>query len=469
MYIVFAFLSHLPTSGQFSRNEDVSADTSFDYYNHKNTTSIYDNLPKVYGVNLGGWLVLEPWIAPSLFEKVEKMCGEIPVDEYHLCSTLQIKAKPILSYHWDTFYTEDDIAKIANMGLDLIRIPVGYWAFGLLPDDPYIQGQERYLDLALEWAKKHNLKVQIGLHGLPGSQNGFDNSGLRTDTPQWLSTVENLNLTYKVVDYVLNKYGNMSTVHSIQVVNEPMGWVLNKTKLFDFYRYAIASFEEKRLQAKLVLHDAFYSMESWTSFKGDFILDHHLYECFTDWQIKYTFTEHLENVKRQAKRLRNTGHPSIVGEMSGALDDCTRFLNGVGRGSRWEGTYLSDHKGCCDGKDDRNNITNKDDIKMFLKQQFYEYEENGLGWIFWCWKTEQSIVWDMQRLADNDMLPVPLKKPTSRNKTEVELPWISVITENVEFESEFRNNFTVMEVKSSALRLSRKLLLWFAILQRIWR
>ncbi|KAI5969421.1 hypothetical protein CANMA_001488 [Candida margitis] len=223
--------------------------------------STYESLPKVYGVNLGGWLVTEPWITPSLFETVEKRSGQLPVDEYNICTILQIKAKSFLNYHWDTFYTESDLVKIAGLGLNSIRIPVGYWSFGLLPDDPYIHGQEKYLDLAIEWAERYNMKVQIGLHGLPGSQNGFDNSGFRTDKPQWLENKENMNLAYKVVDYILNKYGNMPIIHSIQVVNEPMGWILNRTKLLDLYRFAITPFEEKHLKAKLVLHDAFYCME----------------------------------------------------------------------------------------------------------------------------------------------------------------------------------------------------------------
>lgn len=85
-----------------------------------------------------------------------------------------------------------------------------------------------------------------------------------------------------------------------------MGWLLNKTNVLDFYRFAIDSFKEKHLTTKLVLHDAFYSMESWSNFQGGFVLDHHLYECFIGWQIKYNFTKHLENVKKQGRRLNNT-------------------------------------------------------------------------------------------------------------------------------------------------------------------
>ncbi|KAI5958223.1 SLX9 [Candida theae] len=42
---------------------------------------------------------------------------------------------PFLNYHWDTFYSEVDFAKNAGLGLSLVRVPVGYWAFGLLEDD----------------------------------------------------------------------------------------------------------------------------------------------------------------------------------------------------------------------------------------------------------------------------------------------------------------------------------------------
>ena len=46
---------------------------------HKNTCN--DN--KIRGVNLGGWLVLEPWITPSIFEEVNigRLKGAV-IDEY---------------------------------------------------------------------------------------------------------------------------------------------------------------------------------------------------------------------------------------------------------------------------------------------------------------------------------------------------------------------------------------------------
>ena len=47
--------------------------------------SLKCNDDTIRGVNLGGWLLLEPWITPSIFEEVNEVAGENRgkiVDEY---------------------------------------------------------------------------------------------------------------------------------------------------------------------------------------------------------------------------------------------------------------------------------------------------------------------------------------------------------------------------------------------------
>lgn len=53
-------------------------------------------------------------------------------------------------------------------------MPIGYWAWEVGPGEPYIQGQLPYLRNAVNWARDHGLKVIIDLHGVPGSQNGYE-------------------------------------------------------------------------------------------------------------------------------------------------------------------------------------------------------------------------------------------------------------------------------------------------------
>ena len=127
-------------------------DVDFDYNNDK-----------VYGVNLGGWFVLEPWITPSIFEATN---NNAVVDEFTLTQALgQDAASSVLTNHWNTWITQDDFNQIAAAGLNHVRIPIGYWAVAPLQGDPYVQGQLPVLDKAIGWARSAGLKVLLDLHG----------------------------------------------------------------------------------------------------------------------------------------------------------------------------------------------------------------------------------------------------------------------------------------------------------------
>ena len=60
----------------------------------------YYNPMALTGVNLGGWLILERWMTPTLFE------GTDAQDEYSFMQTPSAKAK--LRNHQKTFITERD-------------------------------------------------------------------------------------------------------------------------------------------------------------------------------------------------------------------------------------------------------------------------------------------------------------------------------------------------------------------------
>lgn len=117
---------------------------------------------KVRGVNLGGWLVLEPWITPSVFDAG----GQAAVDEWTLTEALgKDEARHRLSHHWAHFVGPDDFHQMAEAGLNHVRIPVGYWAVTPLEGEPYVDGQLEYLDHAIDWARDAGLKVIVDLHG----------------------------------------------------------------------------------------------------------------------------------------------------------------------------------------------------------------------------------------------------------------------------------------------------------------
>lgn len=69
-------------------------------------------------------------------------------------------AEAALQTHWETFFTESDIATIAATGINALRIPIGFWAYDNT-NTPYIKGADKYLELAIGWARDHGMKVWV--------------------------------------------------------------------------------------------------------------------------------------------------------------------------------------------------------------------------------------------------------------------------------------------------------------------
>jgi glucan 1,3-beta-glucosidase len=85
---------------------------------------------------------------------------------------------------------------------------------------------------------------------------------------------------------------------------------------------------------------------------------------------------------------------TMVGEFSAATNDCAKYLNGIGVGRRYDGTFKQGEPpvcpNCtCNGTEDWQTWT--DDYKQFLRQ-FIERQmdafESNIGWYFWNFKTE---------------------------------------------------------------------------------
>ena len=82
------------------------------------------------GVNLGGWL--------SQFDA--------PTKE-----------------HFDTFITEEDIRRIAGMGLDHVRVPVDYTVIETEDGIPKEEGYQ-YIDKCVQWCRNNGLHMIIDIH-----------------------------------------------------------------------------------------------------------------------------------------------------------------------------------------------------------------------------------------------------------------------------------------------------------------
>ncbi|KAI8321200.1 glucan 1,3-beta-glucosidase A [Martensiomyces pterosporus] len=374
--------------------------------------------PPTRGVNLGGLFVLEPWITPSLFKEWESTPNSPAIDEWSYCATLgKDECTRRLHAHWRSWVQETDIRELAGMHINTIRIPIGYWALAPNYTEPYIQGQIPYLKQVLGWATKYQLQVLLDLHGVPGSQNGFDNSGRRGDIT-WTKRPTDIQRSLDSLTELANIAREFPIVTGIQAVNEPANWGVDKSTIIDYYTQAYSTVRSIAPQVSLVFHDAFLPQEQW----GDLVpqswsnvyLDTHIYHVFMEDQLQLSDDQHINKTCADGERLKQFNYrtPTICGEFSLATTDCAGWLNGFQRGTRWDGTYLTGHPivpgATCQGQEDMS--TWSDSKRAFMKRfamaQFQAYEMAS-GWIFWNFKTERSDAWNFMKLSNAGIIPNP--------------------------------------------------------------
>ncbi|KAF2657878.1 glycoside hydrolase family 5 protein [Lophiostoma macrostomum CBS 122681] len=376
---------------------------------------------KVRGVNIGGWLIVEPFITPGIFDK-HSTAEHYVVDEWTLCEQLgKQDCYNVLKAHWDSFVSINDFRKIASAGFNVVRIPVGYWSY-LDLGAPYTAGAAPYVDKAVEWARETGLKVIIDLHGAPGSQNGFDHSGQQLATPGW-GKGETVNQTYQVLQILEDKYAKremQSVVIGIQILNEPFLNKLNTTLLKSFYATSYTQLRQTS-DTPLLIHDGFRPPTWLNNFltkpsdhSFSVIVDHHEYQIFDPSLVALSPAAHLQQICTSAPVYsRSSDKWTIVGEWSGAMTDCAKYVNGFMAGNRYEGSWEGSWRvGSCAGLSGEVGGWSeewKDDVRRYVEGQMDAFERGTDGWIFWNFKTEGSAgEWDLFQLLNEGVFPQPL-------------------------------------------------------------
>ncbi|XP_026395747.1 glucan 1,3-beta-glucosidase-like [Papaver somniferum] len=215
----------------------------------------------VKGVNLGGWLVLEGFITPSLFEGIlnPTMLDGTKVRFKSLRSNKYVSAQKggdsgIITVHKDkartreTFRvssgnelradhegmpTGDDDAATFQMIIDVkMNIKGDYQldnGYGLEKAAEVLsnhrsnfvtQADFQFLSrngintvrIPVGW--QYGIKCIIDLHAAPGSQNGMEHSSSRDGTIDW-TTSDNIQQTLRVIDFLASKYGNHDALSGI--------------------------------------------------------------------------------------------------------------------------------------------------------------------------------------------------------------------------------------------------------------
>ncbi|GAA5827835.1 hypothetical protein JCM5353_005660 [Sporobolomyces roseus] len=153
---------------------------------------------KLRGVNLGSLFILEPWMAGEAW----KTLGCTDFKDEWTCNEANglDKMQPKWEQHWDTFYTVADFEEMAKLGLNSVRIPIGYWIIdSLIGGDYFASGSFLYLKQILRWCKASSLAVCLDLHSVPGmGTKGESFTGHIVETPEFFND-ENYEKAYQVL------------------------------------------------------------------------------------------------------------------------------------------------------------------------------------------------------------------------------------------------------------------------------
>ncbi|KAJ6581032.1 glycoside hydrolase family 5 protein [Mycena capillaripes] len=132
---------------------------------------------KIYGVNLGSWLVLESWmLAQEWLDMGGEQCSECSTciaSEFAFAEAYPDKVDRIFAKHWESWFNQTDVDALVAAGINTVRIPLGYWIVEALVDrttEFYPRGGLAQLRRGLKLLQKAGIVAILDHHALPGVQ-----------------------------------------------------------------------------------------------------------------------------------------------------------------------------------------------------------------------------------------------------------------------------------------------------------
>lgn len=339
-------------------------------------------MERLRGVNLSGWFIPEPWVTPSLFAATGASNGE---ELQQALGATEFNER--MRQHYETFITEDDFRRIAQIGLNSVRLPVPWHVFGSQDEAaPYISAID-YVDRAMEWGEKYGISVLLDLATVPGGQGDSNDSATTPDTmAEWHSSTNGRAVALEVLERLAARYGTHDALFGIELLDSPIMSV--RQGLFtvtdgipihylrNFYRDAYKRVRMHMPTRKAVVFSASGHPDMWKRFmRGaqyqNVMIDLHLYHYRDDTAADITSPRGLSAAvgrnRQEIREARATKFPVIVGEWSAAAVLANASITPEGR-SAYE--------------------------RVFVSNQLATFELVS-GWYFQTWKTEKRIAaWD---------------------------------------------------------------------------
>ena len=171
--------------------------------------------------------VHEQWMTPSVFTCASgKQLSELDIASGW--GSLD-SARAVLERHWDTFINASDFHYLSSIGINTVRLPIGYWSLGpaFCQGTPFEPVADVYRNSwprvvrAINDAADAGIGVLVDLHGAPGSQNGQQHSGISDGQTNLFGNDWYTNKSMAVLSFLMQELVNVTNVVGIQILNEP--------------------------------------------------------------------------------------------------------------------------------------------------------------------------------------------------------------------------------------------------------
>lgn len=180
------------------------------------------NVVQLKGVNLGGYMVMEPWMCPC-------DSGGLP-DTYSIISELDSRfgvatEQALIRDYQQDWITTQDFANIKAAGFNAVRVPVwwgNFYPINNVSNSGWRSDAFTQLDWIVNAAAAQGIYVIIDMHGVVGGQSTSDDTGQQNQNQFWTNDNDQGNTAYMWWQ-IANHYNGNPTVAGYDLINEPTG------------------------------------------------------------------------------------------------------------------------------------------------------------------------------------------------------------------------------------------------------
>jgi len=198
----------------------MTDNTRFSGYVHASNAQIVDGNGQpllLRGIGLGNWLLAEGY----MWKFGDEMSSPRQI-EARIADLVGPENTPAFwTRYRDTFITEADIKRIAELGFDHVRLPLN--SRGLLDHDgTLIEAGFTHIDNAINWCEQHNLWILLDLHGAPGGQTGTNIDDSPNGKPELFMDGHFRAQTVELWREIARRYRSRTSVLGYDLLNEPL-------------------------------------------------------------------------------------------------------------------------------------------------------------------------------------------------------------------------------------------------------